>query len=188
MEVITVQKRNPEMRAKKLRSSGFVPGVVFGGSLKESVSIQMDEGTAQKLVRTKREGSKLKLDLDGKTLSVQVKEKEQNVLKNEIVHISFQVLEEDQKVNSVIHIILKNADMITGSIERMLLEIPYASLPEDMIDTITVDLEGMKTGTAVTVADIPELQSDKIELQVDPESIIIRLSDKLRAAKQAAEK
>jgi large subunit ribosomal protein L25 len=118
---------------------------------------------------------------------VQVKEKEQNVLKNEIVHISFQVLEEDQKVNSVIHIILKNADMITGSIERMLLEIPYASLPEDMIDTITVDLEGMKTGTVVTVADIPELQSDKIELQVDPESIIIRLSDKLRAAKQAAD-
>ena len=32
-----------------------------------------------------------------------------------------------------------------------------------MIDTVTVDLDGMPAGTTLTVKDIPEFQSDKIE-------------------------
>lgn len=58
----------------------------------------------------------------------------------------------------------------------MQFEIPYASLPEDMIDTITIDLDGMAEGTILTVGEIPELKSDKIELLVDPESIVLRTS------------
>ena len=50
---------------------------------------------------------------------------------------------------------------MTDALERMLMEIPYASLPEDMIDTITVDVEGMPCGTVLTVGDIPELNSGK---------------------------
>lgn len=184
METITVQKRNPEEKAKKLRRAGLVPCIIFGGNLQESISIQMEEAVARKLVRFKREGSKLQLNLEGQTIPVQIKEKEQNTLNNEIVHISFQALSADQKVNSVIHIILKNSDVIVGSLERMLLEIPYASLPVDMIDTVTVDLEGMPVGTVLTVADIPELKSEKIDLRVDTSSIVLRVNDKIRSAKQ----
>ena len=98
----------------------------------------MDEATACKLVRYKREGSKLKLDLDRRIISVQIKEKTVNILNGEILHISFQAPKADQKVNSVIHIILKNTEKITDLLEKMLLEIPYASLLEDMIDTIKI--------------------------------------------------
>ena len=45
-----------------------------------------------------------------------------------------------------------------------LTEIPYAAFPKDMIDTITIDVDGMPVGTVLTVGDIPELVSDKIEL------------------------
>lgn len=47
-----------------------------------------------------------------------------------------------------------------------------------MIDTITVDLDGMKTGTVLTVKDIPELMSNKIELQVDTDEIVLRINDR----------
>ena len=187
MDIITVQKRNPEEKAKKLRRAGLVPCIIFGGTLPESISIQMEEAAARKLVRFKREGSKLHLNLDGQTIPVQIKEKEQNTLNNEIVHISFQALSADQKVNSVIHIILENADVIAGTLEKLLLEIPYASLPADMIDTVTVDLEGIPVGTVLTVADIPELKSEKIDLQVDISSIVLRISDKIRAGKKSEE-
>ena len=186
MDIIAVQKRNPDEKAKKLRRAGLVPCIIFGGSLRESISIQMEEAIARKLVRSKREGSKLQLNLDGQTIPVQIKEKEQNTLNNEIVHISFQALSADQKVNSVIHIILKNSDILAGTLERMLLEIPYASLPADMIDTVTVDLEGMPVGTVLTVADIPELENEKIDLQVDTSSIVLRVNDRIRSAKRVA--
>ncbi|MDD3205689.1 MAG: 50S ribosomal protein L25/general stress protein Ctc [Lachnospiraceae bacterium] len=187
MDIITVQKRNSEEKAKKLRRAGLVPGIVFGGNLQDPVAIQMEDRVARKLIQFKREGSKLQLELEGKTIPVQIKEREQNALKNEIIHISFQALSTDQKVNSIIHILLKNSDIVAGSLDRMLLEIPYASLPADMIDTVTVDLEGMLEGTVLTVADIPELQSDKIELQVDMSSIVLRINDKIRGGKQSSE-
>lgn len=40
-----------------------------------------------------------------------------------------------------------NDDKVSGIIERMLLEIPYASMPRNMIDTVTLDLDGVRTGS-----------------------------------------
>ncbi len=184
MDTITVQKRDTTAKAKQLRRAGLVPGSIFGGSLPESISIQMDEATARKLIRTKREGSKLQLALDGRVIPVQIKEKTLNTLNSEITQISFQALRADQKVNSVIHIVLKNADKIAGTLEKLTLEIPYASLPADMIDTVTIDLDGMPIGTIMTVGDIPELQSEAIDLQLEKDSIILRINDKKRTAAQ----
>lgn len=180
MEKITVQKRDLSVKPKKLRRLGMVPGSVFGKSLPESIYIQMEESVARKLIRQKREGSKLSLDIDGKTITVQIKEKTFDMLKDEIIDISFQALIADEKVNSVVHIFLANDEKIAGQLDRMLLEIPYASLPENMIDTITIDLDGMKTGTVLAVKDIPELMSGKLELQVDVEEIVLRISEKAR--------
>lgn len=174
-------------KAKQLRRSGFIPGSVFGGSLPECISLQIDEKVARKLIREKREGSKLNLNLDEKLISVQIKEKEINTLNSEILHISFQALKADQKVNSLIHIILRNMEKVTDSLETRLLEIPYAAFPEDMIDTITIDLDGMEAGKVITVSDIPELVSDKIELQVNKEEVILQIIDKKRATKRGAD-
>lgn len=135
------------------------------------------QAVARKLFRQTREGSKLKLDLDGRIIPVQVKERSVNAGTDEILHISFQALKADQKVNSVIHILLKNTEKITAVLEKMRLEIPYAALPEDMIDTLVIDVDGMPVGTVLTVGDIPELRSNKVELQVDTEEIILRISD-----------
>lgn len=187
MDVITVNKRDFAVKAKQLRRDGMVPGSVFGGPLPDSISLQIDEGIARRLIRYKREGSKLKIDLDGQLIPVQIKEKTVNTLNNEILHLSFQALKADQKVNSVIHIILKNTDKITELLESVLLEIPYAAFPEDMIDTIAIDVDGIAVGTVITVADIPELMNDRIDLQVSKEEIVLRISDKRRPAKQPME-
>jgi len=187
MDVIKVNKRDFTVKAKQLRRAGMVPGSVFGGPLPDSVSLQIVDDLARRLIRNKREGSKLKLELDGQLIPVQIKEISFNTLNNEILHISFQALKADQKVNSLIHIILKNTEKITGLLETMLLEIPYAALPENMIDTITIDVDGLGVGTVITVADIPELMSDKIDLQVGTEEIVLRISDKRHSAKQPVE-
>lgn len=178
MDNINVQKRDLAVKAKKVRSLGMVTGSVIGKSLPESISIQMDESDARRLLRQKRQGSKLVLNIDGQAILVQIKDKTLNTLSNEILDITFQALTSDKKVNSVIHIILENDDKISGQLEKMLLEIPYASLPQNMIDTITLDLDGVKTGTTITVKDIPELTSDKIELQVNIDEIVLRIRDK----------
>lgn len=187
MDNISVQKRDLTLKAKKMRSLGLVPGSIFGKSLPESISIQMKESVARGLVRQKREGSKLVLDLDGVQYQVQIKEKEMNSMTNAIEQISFQVLTADEKVNSVIHILLVHDEKFGGLLEKMLMEIPYASLPADMIDTITIDADGLKTGDILFVKDIPQLMSDKIELQVPKDEMVLRIVEKKQIIEEPAE-
>ena len=185
MDQIHVKKRDTGIQAKRLRQLGMVPGNIIGKSLPESISIQMEEAEARRLVRQLREGSKIAIDLEGQAIPAQIKEKSLNTLNNEILHLSFQALVADEKVNSVIHILLENEEKAGNQLEKMMMEIPYASLPADMIDTITIDLDGMAVGTVVMVKDIPELMSDTIELRVDPEEIVLRISDKTYQDSQA---
>ena len=122
---------------------------------------------ARQLVRELREGSRLKLNLDGTVIPVQIKEKSLDNLKHEILEMSFQALAADQAVNSVIDIVLVNADKVTAVLEKLNMKIPYSALPADMIDTLEIDVDGMPVGTIVTVGDIPELKSEKLALQVN---------------------
>lgn len=185
MDQIHVKKRDIGIKAKRLRQLGMIPGNIIGKSLPESISIQMEEAEARRLVRQLREGSKIAIDLEGQAIPAQIKEKSLNTLNNEILHLSFQALVADEKVKSVIHILLENEEKAGNQLEKMMMEIPYASLPADMIDTITIDLDGMAVGTVVMVKDIPELMSDTIELRVDPEEIVLRISDKTYQDSQA---
>ncbi len=178
MENINVQKRDLTVKAKKLRQMGLVPGSVFGKAIPQSIAITLDEATARRMIRDKREGSKISLNIEGQVILVQIKEKNLNVLNNEITHINFQALTEDERVNSVIHIFLKNDELFAGRLEKMLMEIPYSSLPGDMIDTITIDVGELKTGEIITVKDIPELMSDKIALQVNTDEMVLRINDR----------
>ena len=118
MDMITVEKRDFAVKAKKLRRLGLVPGSVFGGPLREALALQLEEADARRLVEQKREGSKLKIVLDGQQIPVQIKEKAVNLLNNDILHLSFQALQADQKVNSVIHIFLTNTEKVTDALER----------------------------------------------------------------------
>lgn len=178
MNSINVQKRDLAVKAKKMRCLGLVPGNVFGKSLSGSISIQMDEKSAQKLVRQNREGSKVSLNMDGQVFQTQFKEKTLNTLNNEILHLSFQVLTADEKVNSIIHILLVNDEKFGALLEKMTTKIPYASMPKDMIDTITIDVDKLKSGDILTVKDVPELMNDKIDLQINEDEIILRINER----------
>lgn len=187
MDTITVEKRNEQLKAKQLRRKGIVPCCIFGGSLPNSISIQMEEKAAEKLLRKLRLGSKIQLKLEDQTIITQIKDSRRCFADNKIEYIDFQALDPKTKVNSLAHVILENTEFVTGVLDKMLMEIPYASLPEDMIDTVTVDLEGKPVGTIVTVGDIPEFSSDRIDLQVETDNIVLRITEKRYAAAEDAE-
>lgn len=182
MDIIKAEMRDPAAKAKQLRRSGIIPCVLNGAELKESLLIQINQNTARQLKRTRQDGSKVDIQADGKVYHTLIKDLNYSSLDDSIVHISFQVLDAVKKVNSVADIILLNKDKVQGVLEQMQLKVPHAALPEYLLDTVTIDLAGVPIGTTLTIGDIPEFQSDKIELQADPVSIILRIRDKKRAA------
>lgn len=181
MDIIQAEMRNPAAKAKQLRRSGIIPCVIGGAELKEPLLIQIDQNTARQLKRTTRAGSKVDIQVDGKIYHTLIKDFEYNSLNDAIVHISFYILGAGKKVNSVADIILLNKDKVQGVLEQMQLKVPHAAEPEYLLDTVTIDLNGVPIGTTLTIGDIPAFQSDKIELQADPDSIVLRIRDRKRA-------
>ena len=187
MNTITAQKRDPKEKAKQLRRSGIVPCVIYGADLDESLSIQIDQGTAGQLRRTKCNGSLVDIRVDGKVYPTLMKDLEYNSVRDEIVHISFHVLDADKTYNSVADIVLANKDKVAGILEQIRMQVPHAARPQYLLDTVTVDLENVPVGTTLTIGDIPEFKSDKIEVQADPGEIVLRIRDKKRPQMRAAE-
>lgn len=181
MDTVIAERRGRSAKAKQLRRAGVVPCVLYGADLDESLPIQISRNTARLLKRMKRIGSKVKIQVDEKIYPTLIKDFEYNSVNDEIVHIGFHVLRAGRKHNSVADIVLVNRDKAAGVLELMQIKIPHAALPEHLLDTVTVDLENMPVGTTLTVGDIKEFQSDNIELQVDPGSIVLRISDKKSA-------
>ena len=187
MEIIKAEMRDPAAKGKQLRRSGLVPCVISGAQLEQSLSVQVDQNTARQLKRTKRNGSKADIQVGDKVYHTLIKDLEYNNVTNSIIHICFQILAAGKKVNSVADIVLLNRDKVQGVLEQMQLQIPHCAEPEYLLDTVTIDLEGIAIGTTLTIGDIPEFQNENIEVQADPGNIVLRISPKKSAAVQVAE-
>ena len=187
MNIITVESRNRAKKAKQLRKDGIVPCTIYGGGLSESLLIQMDHNVAKRMLRSKQEGSKIEISLDNQVTLAQVKDVEINTINNEIVHICFQALEANKKVNSKAQIILENADKVVGILEQIIFEVPYSAFPSDMIDTVVVDLEGLAVGSFLTLEDVIDFKNEKIDLQVSADSMVLKISDRKEASLKVAE-
>ncbi len=178
--IIEAKMRDVKVKGKQLRRAGIIPCVISGGGLAESLSVQIDQATAAQLKRCKRDGSKLDIRVDQTVYHTLIKDIEYNGMDGTVVHITFQVLDAGKKTNSIADVILLNKDKVQGILEMIQMRIPHAAEPENLIDTVTVDLDGVPVGTTITVRDIPEFQNDKIEIQTDPDSIILRIKEKNR--------
>ena len=64
MITLKLEKRNPEVKAKKLRRDGFVCGVLYGKELKESVPVQLSESVALGFIKANKEGTQVMIDLE----------------------------------------------------------------------------------------------------------------------------
>ncbi|HWQ51193.1 MAG TPA: hypothetical protein VN369_05245 [Terriglobales bacterium] len=181
MDIIKAEMRDPAAKAKQLRRRGIIPCAISGAGLEESLSVQISQVAARQLRLTRRNGSKVDVRVDGKTYHTLIRKLEYSYLNDAVVHIGFDVLDAGKKVNSVADILLLNKDKVPGAVEQIQMQVPHAAQPEYLLDIVTVDLAGVPVGTTLTVGDIPEFQSDKIELQIDMDSIVLRINDKRRA-------
>ncbi len=182
MITITAKFRDVKVKAKAIRKAGHVPCSIYGSRFPEPVHIQTDRREADNLLKQKHEGCVVEIVLEGEAVPVLIKDVSRSTLKNEIEHIDFQALETDRKINSTAKIFLKNRENVPGYVVQTLHEIPYESLPEDIIESVTIDLTALPAGGRVTVGDLGFGENSKIKPLVSPESIVLRLKEAKKSA------
>ncbi len=177
MNTLKAEKRNMDVKAKRLRREGFVTGNIIGKEIEGSVPVRIPVLDAEKLIKFNGKGSQVKLDVDGQAYNTLIKDVDYDALRHQILEIDFQALVAGEKVNSVAEIILLRQEMInTGVLERPLTQISYRAVPDALVEKVEVDVGNLKVGDNILVKDLEIASNKDIEILTDPDAVVATVS------------
>jgi large subunit ribosomal protein L25 len=145
------RKERGSRAARRLRRSGFVPGVVYGiGG--EALPFKTD---ALRLRAVLAEGHALfDVEVDSDRQPVIVKEQQKDPVRGHVVHLDLLKVRLDEKIQSMVPLELEGTEEAPGVkeggvLEHVTREVLIEALPTDIPDRIVADVSGL--GVAETM-------------------------------------
>ena len=174
---IKATSRNVEGKgaSRRLRHAASIPAIVYGGKA-EPMPIQLEH--EKTWIASQNEwfySSILDLDLDGKVQKVLLRDIQRHPYRQQIMHIDFQRVSENQAIRVSVPLHFLNEDKSPAGkaadvvVMHELNEVGISCLPKDLPEFIEVDLGALAVGTIVHLSDlklpagveIPELKLGK---------------------------
>ena len=116
MDTLKAEKRSMETKAKRLRREGYVTGNVFGHDIEGSIPVKIAKNDAENILKKKKKGSQIMLDVEGTQYDVLIKEVDFDTLKRQPIEMDFQALVKGEKVHSVAEVVLVNHEKVAGGV------------------------------------------------------------------------
>lgn len=145
--------------SRRLRKSGRVPGIVYGGG--EPVLIDLDHNNLYHLLRKEAfHASIMTLDVDGKKEPVLLRDFHMHPFRQQVQHIDFQRVEASKKIHMKVPLHFVNADIAPGVkqgkgiVSHVLNELDVVCLPADLPEFIEVDLSNLMLNHSIHVSDL----------------------------------
>ena len=163
--------------ARRLRRSGSVPGVLYGGG-DEPVSFQVPARTLRHALASA--GAVMDLTIEGGSASpVVLKELVRHPLTGDTVHIDLLRVRLDVKIQSTVQLELTGAESAPGIrdggvLEQITRELTIEALPNDIPDSLTHDVSGMDINDTITLESLTTPST--VTLLDDPETVIATLT------------
>ena len=176
MSVLKAEIRDSNLKAKQLRRSGIIPGVLYGSRDSEPINIQFKQNEVERFLRTNTIGAKVELVIGDKKQLTLLKEISYAPVGRKAEHLCFMPLAEDEKINNIAQIILLNKNKVTGNINQSLFEVSYKAYPRDLVDKIEIDMEGKKAGDSMEVSDLEISKNENIEILTPPDTVIYNIT------------
>ena len=165
--------------ARKLRSSGQVPAIIYG-SAREAQALAINEKDLDRLLGTiAAESTVIELGVDGgrptKTL---IREIQRHPFKRMILHVDFQELVAGEKVTVNIPLVLVGTPEAVrlggGVLDQVMRELEIEVDPSNIPNHIDVDVSALELGHSLHVSDLK--LPEGVESMDDPETTIVVLS------------
>jgi large subunit ribosomal protein L25 len=144
--------------ARRLRRSGFVPGVIYGGSDGDSTSFKVDSRVLRQVLV---DGSAL-FDVKvgrGKARPVIVKDQQFHPVRDELLHIDLLEVRLDEKIHSTVSVELTGVEEAPGVkeggvLEHVTRELNIEALPTDIPEHVTVDVSDMEVAATKPLSEV----------------------------------
>ena len=173
LKSIIRQGKQTSSDLKQLRNSGKVPAVVYGYGTKNT-SVKVDEVEFIKVIREVGRNGVIDLGVGSKTIKVMVSDYQFDPLKNQITHIDFLAINmsEERTVEVPVHLVGEAAGAKEGGVvEQPLFNLEVTATPENIPESIEVDITELQINDSFAVSDIKV--SGDFTIENNPEDSIV---------------
>jgi large subunit ribosomal protein L25 len=173
---LDVKLRDPEgsRGARRLRRSGRVPGVLYGGGA-EPLSFDVDARELR--LALAQSGAVLDLSIDGgRATPVVLKETQRHPVRGETVHIDLLRVRLDKAIHAVVPVELAGVDAAPGVreggvLEQITRELNVEALPTAIPEAIVHDIGELQIGETITLSAVAAPAG--VTLLDDPEETVL---------------
>ena len=173
LKSIIRQGKQTRSDLKKLRNTGKVPAVVYGYGTKNT-SVKVDEVEFIKVIREVGRNGVIDLGVGSKSIKVMVSDYQFDPLKNQITHIDFLAINmtEERTVDVPVHLVGEAAGAKEGGVvEQPLFDLQVTATPENITESIEVDITELEVNDSYSVSDIKV--SGDFTIENDPEESVV---------------
>ena len=146
--------------SRRLRISGRTPGIVYGGAVEPQL-IEVDHNALWHALKKEAfHSSVLDMELNGKTSKVLLRDVQYHPFKQLVLHVDFQRVDETTKLHLKVPVHYTGADESPAvkadgcTITTIVNELDVTCMPSELPEFISVDLSGLKKGSAVHLNDV----------------------------------
>jgi large subunit ribosomal protein L25 len=171
---VRVREERGSAAARRLRKTGFVPGVVYGGNA-EPTAIAVAERELRKALTTDHGlNAIMDVKLNGDTRPVILKEYQRDPLTGRVAHVDLVVVRLDRPIQTAVTVELVGESVGAkegGVLQQVAREITVEALPMEVPDRIEADVSGLAIGDSLRLADLPTIEG--VRFVDDPDETVI---------------
>ena len=153
----THRNRSGSGALKQMRREGLVPAVIYGAGA-ENENVKVDAKVFSDLLHhSASESILVNLDIEGKTRLALIQDVQHNSLTNDIVHVDFLAVNENESITAVIPVEAVGTAVGVkegGILDVQLHDLEIHCLPKDLPEIIEVDVSGLKLGEALHIGEV----------------------------------
>ncbi len=152
------RRTNTGKTVKQLRRQGLLPAVMYGHHF-EPIAITLDLHTTSMALAGQSSSAIVNIELDGQTHAALVREKQRNYIKNELIHIDFQIVSLTEKIRTAVRLTLTGVSAAVRDDNAVMMhslsQVEVEALPGDLPEHISVSIDNLaKVGDAIYVRDL----------------------------------
>jgi len=176
--------------ARKLRSQGRVPAVIYGhGEQTRSLSVDAHElATLFSRIRVENTVITMNIEGDGQPARALVREVQRHAYRDDVLHVDFYQIHAGESITVAVPLRLVGAApgvKAGGILQHALNEIEVRCLPDHIPEVLDVDISSLEIGDSVRVVQVQPPEG--VTFLVDPERTICSVMAPTVAAVTEAE-
>lgn len=175
---ILLQVKKREVKGRKLKAGDSVPAILYGRGI-ENTPLWVSEKKFNEMYGQVGESAVFKLDVEGDSRNVLIKEVQRDPLSMNVQHVDFYQVRMDEEIEAEIDLIFKGESPAVKEMGGVLVKnmdaLEVRCLPGDLPKNFQVDISGIKTfEDYIYVKDLPV--PEKVEILIDPDTVIAMVS------------